>query len=311
MAAARKERSKLADIGVSFISGGGASSMSKTLVAPFERVKLLLQTNQMMTAVTEGQRPYSGIIDTLRRIPSEQGFFSFWRGNLTNCARIIPTYALRFTLFDHFKALVSVGHDPGECLPLTRQMISGGLSGGTTVLVTHPLDLARTRLAADTRKVARHSGLLSIVKTTYRTHGFPGMYQGLVISTMEIVPYTAIAMGGYEYLKSTLPSPDSPDASLPMLVLSKLGAGWISGLCGSLTCYPVDTIKRQMMLDGADGFKSRYGGRISTCVTMMVKEGGIRCFYNGCMINAMKSSPAAAITLVTNDFLRWLLGFAQ
>lgn len=60
--------------------------------------------------------------------------------------------------------------------------------------------------------------------------------------------YVAISMGGYEYLKRQLgdgsPSP-----------MSKLFCGWASGLCGSLFCYPLDTVKRRVMLDGTQGFQ--------------------------------------------------------
>lgn len=165
--------------------------------------------------------------------------------------------------------------------------------------------------AADTSKVAQHSGLLSLVRSTYKAQGLRGLYQGLLISVIEIAPYTAIAMGGYEYLKSALPAADEAGAGFVVALLSKIGAGWVSGLCGSLLCYPMDTVKRQMMLDGADGFHARYGGRLSTCVRLMFQEGGVRCFYHGCLINALKSSPAAAITLVANDFLRSALGYGK
>jgi solute carrier family 25 (adenine nucleotide translocator) protein 4/5/6/31 len=57
--------------------GGIAGGISKTIVAPIERVKLVLQTQDASTQISAEGR-YKGIFDTFRRIPKEQGFFSFW-----------------------------------------------------------------------------------------------------------------------------------------------------------------------------------------------------------------------------------------
>merc|ERR1712096_339149 len=57
-------------------AGGTAAAISKTLVAPIERVKLLLQV-QAASKALEGKE-YKGIVDAFVRIPKEQGFMSFW-----------------------------------------------------------------------------------------------------------------------------------------------------------------------------------------------------------------------------------------
>jgi len=74
-------------------------------VAPFERVKIVLQTQANM-----GDVRYMSAAHALQRIPKDQGgVTAFWRGNLTNCARVVPTYALRFALFDVFQKIASTG----------------------------------------------------------------------------------------------------------------------------------------------------------------------------------------------------------
>ena len=78
-------------------------------VAPFERIRLILQTQSL---VPGHERPYTGLRDALVRIPQEQGFASLWRGNIPNLLRIVPTYGLRFTFLDYFQALAAVGAPP-------------------------------------------------------------------------------------------------------------------------------------------------------------------------------------------------------
>lgn len=58
-------------------AGGTAGAISKTVVAPIERVKLILQTQDASSQIAMDKR-YKGIMDVFRRIPKEQGMLSFW-----------------------------------------------------------------------------------------------------------------------------------------------------------------------------------------------------------------------------------------
>jgi len=209
-------------------------------VAPFERIRLILQTQSLVP----GHRPYTGLRDALVRIPQEQGIESLWRGNTPNLLRIVPTYGLRFTFLDYFQALATVGTPPGQALTLLRQMASGALSGFATVLVTYPLDLARTRMSAamhTSSGPAAAPGGRETVRGTLREvvafEGLTGLYRGLLVAAFEITPYLAISLGGYEYLKGKLKEADRDSP------LAKLAAAWGSGLCGSLFCFPIDTVR--------------------------------------------------------------------
>jgi hypothetical protein len=188
----------------------------------------LLQTQSLIPGHA---KPYSGLVDALRRIPKEQGALSLWRGNVPNLLRIVPTYGLRFTLFDYFQTWSAVGLSAGEPLTLPRQMASGALSGLVTCVATYPLDLARTRMSATataldaatsaatptampaaaaseaTSGAARGSvggtprapsgrvTMVGALRTVVQTEGVLGLYRGLFVSVLEITPYLAISLG--------------------------------------------------------------------------------------------------------------------
>lgn len=78
-----------------FLAGGISAAVSKTVVAPIERVKLLLQVQHISKQIAEKDR-YKGIVDCFVRVRKEQGIMSFWRGNLANVIRYFPTQALNF-----------------------------------------------------------------------------------------------------------------------------------------------------------------------------------------------------------------------
>src|SRR5262245_38645068 len=95
-----------------------------------------------------------GILDCLVRIPKEQGVLSFWRGNLTNVIRYIPTQAFNFAFKDKYKQLFIGSVDKNEQFGryFLGNLASGGLAGSTSLCLVYPLDFARTRLAVDIGK---------------------------------------------------------------------------------------------------------------------------------------------------------------
>lgn len=70
--------------------GGVSAAVSKTAVAPIERVKLLLQVQYANPNIPANMR-YVGIGDCFSRVIAEQGFGALWRGNLANVIRYFPT----------------------------------------------------------------------------------------------------------------------------------------------------------------------------------------------------------------------------
>lgn len=56
------------------LAGGVAAAVSKTAVAPIERVKLLLQVQASSKQISPEAR-YKGMVDCLVRIPREQGAY--------------------------------------------------------------------------------------------------------------------------------------------------------------------------------------------------------------------------------------------
>ena len=47
-------------------------------------------------------------MDVFVRVPKEQGFAAFWRGNLANVIRYFPTQALNFMFKDEYKKVFKV-----------------------------------------------------------------------------------------------------------------------------------------------------------------------------------------------------------
>lgn len=106
-----KEVNKKINFTQDFLFGGFAGIISKTIVAPIERVKLLMQTERENAKLS---KKYNGIFDCFRRCIQEDGFISLWRGNWVNVVRYFPTQALSFSFKDYFNSLFVLNHETRE-----------------------------------------------------------------------------------------------------------------------------------------------------------------------------------------------------
>lgn len=100
---------------VSAIAGGISGVITRTAAAPAERIKLILQTQNINTQLKMAGRSYSGVFDCIKQVYATQGFLSFWRGNIAALARNLPNQALSFAFKDALKPyLVPSKPDPNS-----------------------------------------------------------------------------------------------------------------------------------------------------------------------------------------------------
>eukprot|EP00871_Galdieria_phlegrea_P001933 jgi/Galph1/2740/GphlegSOOS_G1395.1 len=237
-------------------------------------------------------------------IPKEQGILSYWRGNGVNLWRTIPGSALKLFLYEKFKSQIFLQKDrnyDGFELIL-RKVGSGVLAGVATLLIFYPLDLTRTRFAAD----VSHRGMLreyvsvaDCLKKIVQREGYQGLYSGASVSLCGIVPYIATAFITYDLLKTLLPEEDKIwfYLHLPKVMLSAS-----TGVIAQSLTYPLDTIRRRMQMNSRSGLK-RYRS-VFHCIASMWKTEGFRSFYRGITMNMLRTIPGVTIQLYCYDLFQ-------
>ena len=286
--------------------GGTAAAISKTLVAPIERVKLLLQVQAASKQIAEADQ-YKGIVDCFIRIPREQGIFSFWRGNLANVIRYFPTQALNFAFKDTYKKIFLSGVDKKTQFwrYFMGNLASGGAAGATGLCFVYPLDFARTRLAADVGKDAasrEFTGLGNCLTTIARRDGLKGLYQGFGVSIQGIIVYRAAYFGSYDTAKGMLPDPKNTPIVISWLIAQTVttGAGIIS--------YPFDTVRRRMMMQSGRSKEDRmYKGTID-CWRKIYKQEGGNAFFKGAFSNILRGTGGALVLVLYDELKKLFFG---
>jgi solute carrier family 25 (adenine nucleotide translocator) protein 4/5/6/31 len=279
-----------------FMLAGVAAGISKTAAAPIERVKLLLQNQGESASI---KTPYKGIIDVFVRVPREQGVMSFWRGNWANVLRYFPTQALNFAFKDFYKQYFEQPRSAGFWPCLMGNMASGGAAGATSLLVVYPLDFARTRLAVDVGKGATRefTGTLDCIFKTAKKSGWGkgGVYNGFVVSCVGIVLYRGAYFGLYDTVSDMNLLGPNPGFFM------KFGQAYVVTMAAGLFSYPLDTIRRRMMMTSGSA-STKYTSSID-CTMKILKNEGVYAMYRGAGSNLLRGL-AGALVLVGFDYFK-------
>jgi solute carrier family 25 (adenine nucleotide translocator) protein 4/5/6/31 len=284
-----------------FLAGGISAAISKTAVAPIERVKLILQVQAANKQIVAGQE-YKGIIDCFVRIPKEQGFGAFWRGNLANVIRYFPTQALNFAFKDVYKQVFLGGVD--QKTQFWRYFFgnlgSGGAAGATSLCFVYPLDYARTRLGADVGKGnadRQYTGLVDCLKKTVKSDGIIGLYRGFSVSVQGIIIYRAAYFGCYDTARGSLPDPKNS----PFIV--NFAIAQVVTICSGILSYPFDTVRRRMMMQSGRAKEDIMYKNTLDCWVKISKQEGTKAFFKGALSNVFRGT-GGALVLVLYDELK-------
>jgi solute carrier family 25 (adenine nucleotide translocator) protein 4/5/6/31 len=278
---------------IDFAMGGVSAAVSKTAAAPIERVKLLIQNQDEMLKTGRLQSPYKGIGDCFSRVIAEEGFGSLWRGNMANVLRYFPTQALNFAFKDQFKRMFGYTKDKdGYWKWFAGNLASGGAAGAASLAFVYSLDYARTRLANDNKSAKKggerqFNGLFDVYKKTLASDGIVGLYRGFNISCVGIIVYRGLYFGMYDSLKPVLLTGNMKDSFIGSFFL-----GWGITIGAGLASYPLDTVRRRMMMTSGEAVK--YRSSMHAFQEIVAKE-GTKSLFKGAGANILRAVAGAGV----------------
>jgi len=290
-----------------FALSGCAAVISKTAAAPIERIKLLVQNQDEMIKQGRLSEPYKGVVDCTMKTFRSEGLLPFWRGNLANCLRYFPTQALNFAFKDTIKALFKSSPNEGYAMKFSKNIFSGGAAGAMSLCFVYSLDYARTRLANDNKSAGKggerqFNGLIDVYRKTIASDGIQGLYRGFVISCVGIVVYRGFYFGLYDSLKPILLG-DGGSLFMSFIL------GYTVTVSSGLLSYPIDTIRRRMMMTSGQAVK--YKGSID-CGMQIMKNEGFMSLMKGAGANILRGVAGAGVLSGFDKFkevyIAWRVG---
>ncbi|XP_028124262.1 mitochondrial adenine nucleotide transporter ADNT1-like isoform X2 [Camellia sinensis] len=304
----------------SLVAGGVAGGLSRTAVAPLERLKILLQVQNPHNI------KYNGTVQGLKYIWRTEGFRGLFKGNGTNCARIVPNSAVKFFSYEQAsKGILALyqqqtGND-AQLTPVLR-LGAGACAGIIAMSATYPMDMVRGRLTVQTEKSPyQYRGIFHALSTVLREEGPRALYKGWLPSVIGVIPYVGLNFAVYESLKDWLikSRPFGLVEDTELSVTTRLACGAVAGTVGQTVAYPLDVIRRRMQMvgwsnaasvvtgDGRSKVPLEYTGMIDA-FRKTVRHEGFRALYKGLVPNSVKVVPSIAIAFVTYEQVKDILG---
>jgi len=287
---------------IDFVLGGFSGAIAKTLTAPIERIKLVIQTQDANPKIRSGEvARYKGIVDCGSRIMNEQGFARFWDGNFTNCIRYFPTQAFNLAFKDTFKRMFPKYNPKTEFAQFFgANLVSGGLSAACSMTIVYPLDYARTRLASDVGSGKKSfSGLGDCIKKTMAgPGGFGALYTGFGVSVVGIVGYRGLQLGTFDTITGL--NPYRKDKGM-MGAATTFAAAQTAITIGAGATYPFDTVRRRLQMQSEKPPEEHLYKGTGDCFKKIAAEEGLaKGLYKGFLANIVRSI-GGALVLVFYD----------
>lgn len=292
------------------IAGGAAGAFSKTAVAPLERLKILLQTRS-------DEFKSLGILRSMKNLKQHEGLLGFYKGNGASVLRIVPYAALHYMTYEQYRCWIlnncsELGNGP------VVDLLAGSAAGGTAVLCTYPLDLARTKLAYQVSNTGQsghglsrlppqpsYTGIKDVFGSVYKEGGIRSLYRGVGPTLIGILPYAGLKFYIYEELKSRVPE------DYRKSVVLRLSCGALAGLFGQTFTYPLDVVRRQMQVQSRQQMNKIGVPRITGTmqgISTIIREQGWRQLFAGLSLNYLKVVPSVAIGFTAYDMMKSILG---
>lgn len=287
-----------------FLAGGISGAIAKTMTAPIERVKLIIQTQDANPRIISGEIPrYTGIGNCFTRVAQEQGISAFWRGNFVNILRYFPTQAFNFAFKDSIKKLFPKSKTFGGKLAVN--VAAGGLAGAGSLTIVYPLDYARTRLASDVGSGKKAFDGLGdcLYKTAKGPGGVLGLYNGFGVSVVGIVPFRGTYFGVNDTLVAY--NPYQKEGGF-VGILSKFGCAQTAALCAAYASYPFDTVRRRLQMQSEKPAEEWVYKGTMDCFSKIMSQEGTGALFKGAGANALRTVGSALVLVMYGEIKKYL-----
>ncbi|CXI30867.1 transporter, putative [Plasmodium berghei] len=185
----------------SILSSTYAGIISRTVTAPLDRIKYIMQITNNLT-----------IYEIFDIIKKDGTFCGFFRGNCVNIVKIIPELSIKMYSYEFMKVNVynyynknrknsnqSDNIEQNLDIPFFIRFLIGSSSGVIAAIFIYPFEIVKTRLIVSNKD--GNNGILKCLYNIYKYEGFRNFYNGLCMHIYGVIFFSGCNMSIYDYLK--------------------------------------------------------------------------------------------------------------
>ncbi|KAL4734844.1 mitochondrial thiamine pyrophosphate carrier 1 [Aspergillus similis] len=293
------------------LAGGVAGLISRFCIAPLDvvKIRLQLQIHSLSDPTSHAHITgpvYKGTLSTIKTILREEGLTGLWKGNIPAELLYVCYGGIQFTTYrTTTQLLAQLG--PHRLPQPVESFISGALGGGVATAATYPLDLLRTRFAAQGSGDNRvYGSLFASLRDIARAEGTVGFFRGCSAAVGQIVPYMGLFFATYETLRPVMAAaPELSPVPLPP-GSGDAAAGIFASVLAKTGVFPLDLVRKRLQVQGPTRALyvhrniPEYRGVFNT-MGLIFRTQGLRGLYRGLTVSLVKAAPASAVTMWTYE----------
>ena len=217
--------------------------------------------------------------------------------------------ALQFTTYRSTTMLLQTSF-PIKLPDSAESFISGATAGAVSTTVTYPLDLLRTRFAAQGRRRV-YKSFFGAISDIRRDEGYKGFFRGIGPGLGQIIPYMGTFFATYEGLRVKMADLELPWGS------GEATAGIIASVISKTAVFPLDLVRKRIQIQGPTRNKYAWGDipeykSAPRALATILRTEGFRGLYKGLPISLIKAAPASAVTVWTYEHsLRFMMSRSE
>lgn len=182
--------------GSHMLAAAEAGVITLFITNPIWVVKTRMCLQYSTTSGLPPSKHYSGMVDALVKVYRHEGIPGMYKGLVPGMFGVSHG-ALQFMAYEEMKKkYISYYELPfDDKLGTTQYLSFAALSKLFAASVTYPYQVIRARLQDQYKE---YSGVLEVVKRTWRYEGAKGYYKGLLPNLLKVTPQTALTLVVYE-----------------------------------------------------------------------------------------------------------------
>ncbi|XP_045693504.1 mitochondrial thiamine pyrophosphate carrier [Phyllostomus hastatus] len=286
------------------VAGSVSGFVTRVLISPLDVIKIRFQLQIERLSRGDPSAKYHGILQAGRQILQEEGPTAFWKGHVPAQFLSVGYGAVQFLSFEMLTELV---HRTGvhDARDSSVHFVCGGLSACVATLAVHPVDVLRTRFAAQGEPKV-YKTLRDAVATMYRAEGPWGFYKGLNPTLIAVFPYAGFQFAFYNSLKR-LYEWVAPAEGVKSENLKNLLCGSGAGVISKTLTYPLDLFKKRLQVGGFEQARAAFGQVRSyrgllDCARQVLREEGVQGFFKGLSPSLLKAALSTGCVFFWYEF---------
>eukprot|EP00977_Amphora_coffeiformis_P001169 scaffold244_cov172-Amphora_coffeaeformis.AAC.22 len=284
------------------LAGMASGSLGRLVTAPLEKASLMQQVSGHNFR-TEFRRALA--------LAQEEGYIkALWTGAGWNAFRVAIFSAVSTVGTAQLYSLFPVPAFQDETEeavydwrePAYRGML-GAVSGLVATVVTHPLDVIRTRVTLNdvhpslrgSEALAESENALETVRAITDTGGTRAFWRGLAPAVLGVVPFCGAhhcLFDLFKHLTKEFFDSRGQTTTVPVII----GCGVAAGMGAQTLVYPLEVIRRRQIEVGSGGTKLNYSMKSAT--RAILRDAGIPGLFAGLIPAYLRVAPAVVISLL-------------